>query len=296
MLDERESESYARQVFTHMYPKPSVREASSKLLAEAILVAHHEEPASWSVSAFDDAVRLNVGPVQVLFLASSEVLAVLDPESLPGDIPLALREHLQRDEVSYSSVPGPKLICRVPPKLVAAIYAPLLQGLRGYISRAAKRRRHTTWAGSHSPDVVQFLSAELRTIIPSPAYTESQQSKSVLLPDELPSGPVYREGSMQRVLVNAYERNPEAREACIRHYGAACVVCKFSFGEAYGQFAEGFIHVHHIKPLSEIHEDYEVDPIRDLRPLCANCHAAIHIGGECREVEELRGVLGKVGR
>ena len=35
--------------------------------------------------------------------------------------------------------------------------------------------------------------------------------------------------------------------------------------------------VHHLTPLSEIEEEYEVDPINDLRPVCPNCHAIIHL-------------------
>jgi 5-methylcytosine-specific restriction enzyme A len=38
----------------------------------------------------------------------------------------------------------------------------------------------------------------------------------------------------------------------------------------------GFIHVHHLTPLSSLGTDYEVDPIRDLRPVCPNCHAVLH--------------------
>ena len=39
---------------------------------------------------------------------------------------------------------------------------------------------------------------------------------------------------------------------------------------------EGFIHVHHLKPLAQIGEQYELDPINDLRPVCPNCHAMLH--------------------
>jgi 5-methylcytosine-specific restriction protein A len=34
--------------------------------------------------------------------------------------------------------------------------------------------------------------------------------------------------------------------------------------------------VHHIKPLSELDGEIEVDPIMDLMPVCANCHSMLH--------------------
>jgi len=33
------------------------------------------------------------------------------------------------------------------------------------------------------------------------------------------------------------------------------------------------MHGHHLQPLSSVDSTYEVDPIRDLRPVCPNCHA-----------------------
>lgn len=96
------------------------------------------------------------------------------------------------------------------------------------------------------------------------------------------------EGAVCQVVINAYERNPIARAQCIAHYGSSCVVCGFNFGAVYGPFAEGFIHVHHIKPLSDIREEYEVNPITDMRPVCPNCHAVIHIDGACRSIEEVK--------
>jgi hypothetical protein len=91
-----------------------------------------------------------------------------------------------------------------------------------------------------------------------------------LYPNEVDPGRMYREGAVYQVTVNAYERDPKARSACIEYYGPTCVVCGFRFGAVYGTLAEGFIHVHHVRPLSEIGEEYEVDPIEDLRPVCAN--------------------------
>lgn len=85
------------------------------------------------------------------------------------------------------------------------------------------------------------------------------------------------EGASSKVLVNKYERNPKNRSACLKHYGSSCMVCGFDFGTEYGEFASDFIHVHHIIPVSQMGLDYVVDPIKDLIPLCPNCHSAVHL-------------------
>ena len=43
-----------------------------------------------------------------------------------------------------------------------------------------------------------------------------------------------------------------------------------------GDIGEGYIHVHHLVPLAEVEDGYDVDPVEDLRPVCPNCHAIIH--------------------
>ncbi len=98
------------------------------------------------------------------------------------------------------------------------------------------------------------------------------------------------EGAEYATLVNRFERNKQARALCIAAHGAVCAVCGFDFGKAYGQEFEGMIDVHHRVPLNEIREGYEVDPVRDLVPLCPNCHRAIHSkpDGGVYTVEELR--------
>jgi predicted HNH restriction endonuclease len=99
---------------------------------------------------------------------------------------------------------------------------------------------------------------------------------------------MFREGKVVQVFVNRYERNQKARQACIKHYGNKCFVCNFDFGVTYGEIAQGFIHVHHLKRLSDINEEYEVDPITDLVPVCANCHSVIHLTRPAMTIEELK--------
>ncbi len=39
--------------------------------------------------------------------------------------------------------------------------------------------------------------------------------------------------------------------------------------------------------------EYVVDPVKDLRPVCANCHAMSHKREEPFTIEEMRQSLGK---
>jgi 5-methylcytosine-specific restriction protein A len=80
------------------------------------------------------------------------------------------------------------------------------------------------------------------------------------------------EGATATVTVNRFERSMRARGLCVAHYGAVCQVCDVRFEERYGEIGRGCIHVHHIVPLTKIGRSYKVDPVRDLRPVCPNCH------------------------
>ena len=111
---------------------------------------------------------------------------------------------------------------------------------------------------------------------------------SVTTPEEIGQPEIYLEGAIASITVNAYERNPKARASCINYYGAQCCVCNFNFKLVYGKVGEGFIHIHHLVLLSEIGNQYEVDPIKDLRPVCANCHAIIHRTQPALSIEQLK--------
>lgn len=120
------------------------------------------------------------------------------------------------------------------------------------------------------------------------AFLEKRGQSPMVIPEEIPTPALYFEGASRTVAVNAYERDPRARKACIEHYGTSCSVCEFDFGSFYGERGRGFIHVHHLVPLAKLGKAYVVDPIKDLRPVCPNCHAILHRGTEVLSVEALK--------
>jgi 5-methylcytosine-specific restriction protein A len=121
----------------------------------------------------------------------------------------------------------------------------------------------------------------------------TENDSLTIYPDEVESdnNRPFIEGSVKQVLVNFFERDQKGRQECINHYGYKCSICNFDFQEAYGDLGKNFIHVHHIKPLAEIRQEYQLDPIRDLRPVCPNCHAMLHRKTPAYSIEEIKNYL-----
>ena len=118
------------------------------------------------------------------------------------------------------------------------------------------------------------------------------QNSSIIYPDDINDNILY-EGAKKKVTVNFYERDPKARKACLEHYGYNCNICKFNFEKSFGEIGKNFIHVHHIKPLSEINQEYKVNPVKDLIPVCPNCHAMLHKKVPAYSLEELKDIIAK---
>ncbi len=54
-----------------------------------------------------------------------------------------------------------------------------------------------------------------------------------------------------------------------------CLVCGFDFEKRYGPVGAEFIEMHHDKPLGE-REGRRYTKVKDLKPLCSNCHRIVH--------------------
>lgn len=89
-----------------------------------------------------------------------------------------------------------------------------------------------------------------------------------------------RERQLRDAKIAAIHRSNEGRIRC------EVPGCGFDFGEAYGELGEGYAQVHHLKPLSSRVRPSETR-LEELAVVCANCHAMIHLGGQCRSLDEL---------
>lgn len=100
------------------------------------------------------------------------------------------------------------------------------------------------------------------------------------------------EGSKLSYFGTRYERQRDLRLKAIAIHGLDCKACGFDFEKAYGEYAKGLIHVHHVVPISTYGGDKTVNPETDLVTLCANCHAVVHRKRDVTlSVEELKKML-----
>lgn len=63
------------------------------------------------------------------------------------------------------------------------------------------------------------------------------------------------------------------------------------YADLYGALGEGVIHVHDLRELASLNEEYEVDPIKDLRPVCPNRQAILHTSSPAMAITLLRKAL-----
>jgi len=116
-------------------------------------------------------------------------------------------------------------------------------------------------------DVKSLLHSEDLNIV-----SEAENIVSIVSNENL----ILNEGQKKLSLSTTYERNAKARKICLDYYSPTCQICGFDSEKVYGLKFKGKIQVHHKIPLNEIGKSYIVDPIKDLIPVCPNCHMIIH--------------------
>lgn len=99
------------------------------------------------------------------------------------------------------------------------------------------------------------------------------------------------EGEKLLAVCGRYERSVRNRIKCLDFYGYDCQACGFSPEKKYGQIGKTITHVHHKTPLSLMAKPGVVDPIKDLVPLCPNCHNLAHKRVPPFSIEEIGRML-----
>jgi hypothetical protein len=292
---DRYDQRSAGRLFESLWQDETVSRAVAERLAASVRVAHAAGDACWEVTMYPHGIRLNVGQVETMTVMEEDArFLVRAPLNLAADPRFKI--DASRSPV-YPAVPVPSAVCECTPSDVAALPTAVRLAHEEFVRAAASFKQGSPFKRSHSPAVLDYVEGALSITLPRPSYAPrgSPDQQVNPLADELDPSQPLMEGARYQVTVNAYERDPRARQLCIAAYGTSCVVCGFSFGAVYGREFAGIVHVHHCRPLSEAGGEREVDPVEDLRPVCPNCHAVIHHGGRVREIAEVQRLLAAAG-
>ncbi|UVK38726.1 HNH endonuclease [Mesorhizobium sp. AR10] len=143
---------------------------------------------------------------------------------------------------------------------------------------------------SQAPDLLRAVATAIRAAIVAETLHTAQPNLDYIEEAE--------EGRLLTVLHQRRERNRklvEARKqkALEETHELRCEACDLSFGDRYGPHGDGFIEVHHVRPLHSLREG-DKTALTDLALVCANCHRMIHRRKPWLSVSQLRTLLNEL--
>lgn len=312
---DRTSYKDAKKISENLLPDSSVREKILKFLGKIIIYANDINADNWNLNLDKHGkfIRFNVGQTYCLEILSKEILIlglrpILKTELSHKNLAVEFRGYQERKRVSSRILQDVPDCLKKVPDSVGCVVKPenIIEALpyleianRPFISYAISHTiTSTQMKNAHSIGFIEYLSNLNSKSIPNPIYANleeifysNQNTESlrevVIVADDL------IEGRLRFVTSKSYDRNQTARKECIEHYQSNCIICKFDFEKKYGPIGKGYIHIHHLKPLSERKGCYQVDPEKDLRPVCPNCHAMIHKRNPPYTIEEMKDLIEK---
>lgn len=297
-LPDRNSIDTAEEVMSFICPDVSLRRVVLKCLLDSTTFAGDIAPGAWAVTLFKTGFRLNVGRVEALtcdhlgwpFPTSKQEpvsIRILTQGVLPNqiinDVPFA-----EVTPTNYVDIPSPQHAVKLEinnSDLLSVWFEELKSFHQRYIafalkSPAGKTRKGTSFKRTHSPGLIDYAK-----LLCAGSPVEKAGIK------EKPEIAEYFEGRPFTVQTTRYERDSKARQACLTHHGYACAACGFHFESVYGTIAANYIQVHHLNPVSSLDTGSFVNPITDMQPLCANCHAVAHFRNPPYTVEEIKNFI-----
>ena len=146
---------------------------------------------------------------------------------------------------------------------------------------------------------------EYKDVITALSNITQKTSDKKLKVEQFEEDGIINEGVQEFSKSKTYERSNKLRKYAIEHFGdngvICCNACNFIFEKFYGkELGEGFIEIHHIKPVFQYEGDDTNKSIsqalQNLVPLCSNCHRMIHRKRNIiLDVSFLRNAIAKTG-
>ena len=108
------------------------------------------------------------------------------------------------------------------------------------------------------------------------------------------------EGEIAKKDTVVRKRSKKLRDAAIAYYTKPdgkiyCAACGFCFADMYHDRGKGFIEIHHEKPLYQFSTDgfeaYIGEAVKNMKPVCSNCHRMLHRGESTITVDELKQII-----
>ncbi len=138
-----------------------------------------------------------------------------------------------------------------------------------------------TQLAAHLPEMDYFFSQKFEygdTL--AVADKISSGEKVVVYEEEL----AVSEGKVGVKISKARKRSKALRDAALAYYTEdgqiRCSVCGFCYEEVYGEWGRGYMEIHHERPICQYdeagQEQFVADAVKNVKPLCANCHRMIH--------------------
>lgn len=98
------------------------------------------------------------------------------------------------------------------------------------------------------------------------------------------------EGNSAEGVTTTVERSRFNRSLCLAFHGYDCKACGLNMRETYRGVKNNFVHIHHLNPVAA-KGITKPDPIKDMVPLCPNCHAVAHLKNPPYTVLEIKDMI-----
>lgn len=152
----------------------------------------------------------------------------------------------------------------------------MLQDARSRVQTDPALREVNDASGSRLSQVLRKYADFLQSKYFQEKFPTKKKPKHIPPPAQKPQPRELTEGAKKHVESERAWRNPQLRAQCLDYYGYQCQCCGIEFDKIYGETGNKFIEVHHLRPISSYDDEHKLDPLKELIPLCSNCHSMIH--------------------